>query len=251
MAKPQFLRNAPIIEALIDFKVILPEATNVAALGEAHKEISTDYPNVQMQRTLKGELNFAADDSQNVQQIGNPETTGFFYRSADQIRLVQFRLDGFTFNQLKPYTTWDEMFPEAIRLWKIYCEFCLPQAIDRLAVRFINEISIPTPFASFGEFLTAPPRRPPNLPPPIANFLTQITAREQDSDIFTTVTQSLSPTSSEEYAVILLDIEVFRTFDGLQPQNEELITETFNKLREIKNITFFSSVTERAVELFL
>lgn len=250
MAEPQFLRNAPIIEALIDIRVTLPEATKVSVLAEAHEQIKGDYPNVQAQRTLKGQVNFAAsDESEGVQQIGDPETTGFFYRSVDQTRLVQFRLDGFSFNQLKPYPTWEEVFPEALRLWKVYRDFCPPQTVTRLALRYINQIAIPTPFTSFEDFLMVPPRVPPNTPTDIAGFLVQTTGRH-DSDTFTTITQTLSPESSEEYAVVLLDIDVFKVFEDLKPENEEVITETFNNLRHIKNITFFSSVTERAVELF-
>ncbi len=250
MAEPQNLSNAPIIEALIDFRVDLPEAIDVSVLAKAHEQIKDEYPHVQTQRTFKGQVNFADNDFQGVQQVGDPATTGYFYKTADQTRLVQFRLDGFTFNQLKPYSTWEEVFPEALRLWQIYCSLCSPKAINRLATRYINQIAIPTPFDSFRDFLTVAPQVPPNTSPNIAGFLNQVTVQEDGSDIFTTITQTLAPESNEEHAVVLLDIDVFKNFDALRPENEEVVTETFSNLREIKNRTFFSSITERAVGLF-
>ncbi len=43
-----------------------------------------------------------------------------FSKTPDRLNVAQFRRDGFTFNRLRPYTKWEEIRPEALRLWQLY-----------------------------------------------------------------------------------------------------------------------------------
>ncbi len=66
------------------------------------------------------------------------------YVSEDEVKLVQFRLDGFTFNRSKPYTSWEQVFPEAFGLWKEYVSLAAPEFVNRIAVRYINRLDLPS-----------------------------------------------------------------------------------------------------------
>ena len=41
------------------------------------------------------------------------QVDGYVFTSADGKQVVQYRLDGFTFSRLRPYTRWEEVFAEA------------------------------------------------------------------------------------------------------------------------------------------
>src|SRR5262249_54904880 len=84
--------------------------------------------------------------------------------------LAQFRVDGFTFSKLDPYTTWEAVFSEADRLWRVYVQTAQPVEISRLAVRYFNLLRLPAP-ARLGESLEAPPVLPPPIPQTIREFL--------------------------------------------------------------------------------
>lgn len=49
--------------------------------------------------------------------VGAPD--GFLLSSSDKLRIVQARLDGFTFSRLAPYETWERLRDEAKSAWRI------------------------------------------------------------------------------------------------------------------------------------
>ena len=63
--------------------------------------------------------------------------------------MIQLRVDGFTFNRLKPYTSWEKIFPRAYRFWKKYLDCVEPVGVTRLATRYINALDVPIPKTTF------------------------------------------------------------------------------------------------------
>lgn len=251
MAKPQILRNAPITEAIIDFQVELPTTTTVSkALTEVEAEVQMGYPLVQTQVSLTGEVSLGLEHA-DVRQVGERQVNGRFYQTEDKLQIAQFRLDGFTFNRLVPYTDWNEVFPETMRLWNLYRQAFAPSLISQLSVRFINHLSVPTSVDRLSDYFTAPVKIPEGLPSKVTNFLTRITLMEEESNISTDITQALGQSSVEGSTFTLLDINSYRTFEHLDPYDTENIKSTLNELRNTKNRTFFGSITERTVELYL
>jgi uncharacterized protein (TIGR04255 family) len=251
MAEPQILRNPPITEAIIDFKVEIPASVDIekAAAGVSD-QIAASYPNMGRQISLKGEMTFDPENP-TMKQLGEPRVMGIVFQTEDNLQIVQFRLDGFTLNRLAPYTDWNEIFPEAMSLWELYCKAYSPTLISQLSVRFINHLTVPTSVEHLSDYFTAPVQIPKSLSRKISNFLTRVTIVENELDAYTDITQALGQGSDEAHSVILLDINAYKNFDSLKPQNNENITSTFNKLRDIKNRTFFGSITGRTVELYL
>ena len=76
---------------------------------------------------------------------------------------MQFRINGFTFNRLKPYTSWGDILPQVKDLWSLYIDIASPESITRIAVRYINNIEIPKPDnIVFSDYLKVPPKIPDN-----------------------------------------------------------------------------------------
>src|SRR5262249_31595523 len=117
-----------------------------------------------------------------IQIVGSPAESpvvrdlgvvGLMFRSGDQATLAQFRIDGFTVNKLPPYSSWDELSPLARHLWTLYCSVAKPECVTRLAVRYINRITIDQ-YSEILEIMTAPPAMPSGLPQSIKAFLNRV-----------------------------------------------------------------------------
>ena len=154
MAQKQQLANAPIKEALIDLRVTA--SASIENLDSSYDQFSSDYPKrEEIQRKTVG---FKLSPNSDISSIVDQETLGFKYTSEDERRVVQFRIDGFTFSWLEPYSDWESLRDEAIRLWLIYLSVSNSEAVSRIAVRYINAMNIPRPVADFSEYLVKPQR---------------------------------------------------------------------------------------------
>ena len=63
---------------------------------------------------------------------------------------------GFTFSKLRPYSDWENVLAEAQRLWTHYTTVAPIEFAHRLAVRYINNFSIPAG-RGIQEYITDPP----------------------------------------------------------------------------------------------
>jgi uncharacterized protein (TIGR04255 family) len=248
MAAPRHLRKAPITEAIIDIRVPRDSGVTAAVFADLREFLRDQYPIVEEPQAKEALLTIEGGKlTTSTRDIG---FHGLLFKSADTLTVVQFRADGFTLNRLKPYTSWEELFPEVIRLWPAFVERAHPREVSRIALRYINHLEIPfEPNEDFAEYLTASPPVPPELPQLVGSFLMRVVLHDPEHSAVAIVTQSLGEavvggTGSN----VLLDIDVYRT-DGLALSIEELRPH-FEALRELKNRAFFYSLTERTVRLF-
>jgi len=246
MAKPRYLKNAPITEAIIDFRVTLPRDFQMTIFSSLKEELHHHrYPKVEEIQRLNIEPKIK--DGKIFQREEQSEPYGYFFKTDDEKNIAQFRNDGFTFNRLKPYTQWREIISEAKKLWTLYVSKASPVSITRIAVRYINHLNIFQPIIDFSEYLEAPPKVPNNLPQNISSFLTKVTIHDLERGIAANLIQAFE--KSEAYPnIIILDIDVYKQkeFDI----NNEEIWSVFEQLHEMKNQIFFNSITEKTVELF-
>jgi uncharacterized protein (TIGR04255 family) len=156
-------------------------------------------------------------------------------------------VDGFTFSKIVPYTTWDKVFGEAFRLWKVYVHGARPRQVSRVAVRYINQMRLPA-VKDLGEYLEAPPQVPPPTPQTIQEFLTRVYVRDDRRYASAVIVQALEPPLDPSQISLLLDIDAFREVT-LKPDDPELPF-IFGELRKLKNEIFFASITEKIAERY-
>src|SRR5881409_174705 len=119
MAAIRHLRNAPITEALIDFRAKLPAGFRPEGFRPAAEKLRQQLPIVEEMRSMEAVLE-VKQGAISTSETSRSELRGYIFRSADGVNIAQFRTDGFTFNRLKPYTSWEEVFPRAFDLWGVY-----------------------------------------------------------------------------------------------------------------------------------
>lgn len=245
MEQYPILKNAPITEALIDIRVKLSKDFNVKKLESIYDLVSNQYPS---RKTVKRrEDRIDTKEGKPVVSAGEEIIYGYRYISDDQKQIFQARVDGFTFNRLKPYITWEHLRNEAYRLWKIYADITSPELITRVALRYINNLNIPMPIKDFGEYLTAPPIVQEALPQGVSSFLTRIVIFEPNIVANAIIIQALEQ-FDPNVAPIILDIDVFK--ERIEGIEENEAWELIEKLRDFKNKIFFTSITKKLEELY-
>jgi uncharacterized protein (TIGR04255 family) len=240
-------RNPPITEALIDIRAELGSDITLSDLEKLHESIKSHYPKKQLRHRWEGVIEFKGAEGARAQSKDlGPD--GYFFWSEDDKQAVQFRLDGFTFNRLRPYKDWPAMRTDAKPLWELYVANAKPLRVTRLALRYINSIDIPEKSFLLENYFTAPPKVPEGLSQSIEQFLSRIEINFPELDAKAIITQTVQPQKSPEVTSILFDLDVFRfvSLRGDQPEIWQILSD----LRDLKNDIFDKSLTEKTKELF-
>jgi len=247
MAKQRHLKNAPITEAIIDFRTKLPPTFEIKKLLLLKEILSDNFPKIQEHRFIKSGLQIK--EGKPIAALAEDHGIhGYFLRPEDEKKVVQFRIDGFTYSQLKPYSYWKEFVSEAKELWKLYVDKTQPESVTRIAVRYINHMDLPLPITDFSKFLKAPPNVRKELPGRISSFLSKVVLHNSEIAISANITQALEKSARPNYVTIILDIDAYK--QGEFDSNNGDIWPIFEELHDIKNQIFFNSITEETARLF-
>ena len=224
----------------------LPGEVSFSNLEKLHDKIKDLYPEKKTRKRL--EATFDLKDEKDPLIKTAPFEEGYLFKTSDGRQVVQYRLDGFTFSRLRPYSRWEEVFQEAKRLWEIYEIAVKPNLVTRLAVRYINSIEIPLKEIDYDNYLTAGPRVPDGLPQLLRHFLTRTIVPFPERGAEAIIIQTPSDRQDPLKTGILLDIDVYAMVN--LAAGDARIYEILGVLREIKDRIFFSSITEKTKELF-
>jgi len=248
MPEPRHLRSAPITEAIIDARVKARASFNPSAFVGIHAQIADRFP-VKEERK-GGQVTFRVGSTgptePEFQDLG---TQGFFFKSPDERLIAQFRNDGFTLNRLKPYTSWEDLFPIALDLWNLYVATAAPEAVTRIGLRYINHIMLPDGVIELNDYLRAVPPIPEELPQFLGPFQSRLTIHDPDAGCAAHVAQSFEPGHHGRGPTLLLDIDAFREVD-MVPGDPEVVA-TITHLHDFKNKIFFSMVTEDTLRAYI
>lgn len=238
--------NAPIAEAILDIRASLPEDVSLDRLKKFQEDIADRFPIVEEKRFIKTGFQLRKDEPEFL--ISEKGIEGFFFRSDRENKIIQFRLNGFTFNKLKLYENWDAFFSEGRALWEKYNQVAKPLKVERIALRYINRILAPLPIKDFSEYILTNPQIAPNLPQALSHFLLRIIINSDDSYLTAIVTETFEEPTKDKKLPIILDIDAYKQKE-YAPDSQD-IWDDFGKIREFKNQIFFNSLTEKAKELF-
>lgn len=238
--------NAPITEALLDIKAKLPAGVDLTRLATLQGAVKDLYPARRERSSWQGGFQVKPGELPEVfPPSGGPD--GYLFTSKDGKQIVQARLDGFTFNRLKPYDKWESFRDEARQQWERYREIATPEIVSRVALRYINRIEIPLPMKDFREYILTTPEIAPKVPQGLAGFFMRLVIPDEKSKCIAIVTQTMED-PNERVLPLIFDIDAFQEA-ALDVHGEEM-WEALEQLREYKNEIFFNSITDRAKELF-
>jgi len=247
MARQRHLPHAPITEALIDIQVTPRDGLTFAGLKNAIEAADSGY--YVKSPISEGTFAFTLAPEGKPQTAAESAQVGLRLHSTDEKYVAQFRLTGFTLSRLPPYEEWGNLLGEAQRLWSIYVERLEPTRVTRIATRYINNLQLPlktgTSFQTYVQKLVDVPDEAPQA---VEAFFQRFQLVNPESGARVILTLALEGISAGGAAPVILDVDAF-TAANLKPADRELWT-ILERLRELKNRSFFGTITEQAAELY-
>ena len=247
MARQRHLPHAPITEALIDIQVTPRDGLTFAGLKNAIEAADSGY--YVKSPISQGTFAFTLAPEGKPQTAAESAQVGLRLHSTDEKYVAQFRLAGFTLSRLPPYEEWANLLGEAQRLWSIYVERLEPTRVTRIATRYINNLQLPlktgTSFQTYVQKLVDVPDEAPQA---VEAFFQRFQLVNPESGARVILTLALEGISAGGAAPVILDVDAF-TGANLKPADRELWT-ILERLRELKNRSFFGTITEQAAELY-
>jgi uncharacterized protein (TIGR04255 family) len=243
MTSVQHLNRAPIREAIIDIRIA--PSVNIEVIRKVADALEKDFSRVEeMRRTafgfssIKGEVKASANDEGLV---------GFRLIADGSAYVLGMAVDRFTFSKLPPYEDWETMRDKARSYWVSYLDNIGPSTVVSCSTRFINAMEFPLPVSDLGQYLSSPPQIPAELPQEISSFFYRTILNEREIGAGATLTLALEEIINNK-APIIFDINVFKKMDieAISP----VVWDTLENLRTFKNKVFFSSITQKAAEMF-
>jgi uncharacterized protein (TIGR04255 family) len=238
--------NAPITEALLDIRATLRKGVTLDTLATFQAGIEGRYPSRKERRAWEGMVQLGPAGAVEMRQkASGPD--GFLFTSADGRQIVQARLDGFTFNRLRPYVAWEALREEAREHWERFRTIAGPEGVSRIALRYINRFDIPVTATDFKQYIRTAPEVAPGLPQGLAAFLMRLVVPMERFGSTAIITETMEAPKGDRFPFILdIDVSIERPFSP----DDGAMWEAFERLRECKNAVFFESVTDSAKELF-
>ena len=247
MAKQRHLQHAPITEALIDIKVTPQDGLTFAGLKSAIEAADSGY--YVKNPISEGTFAFTLAPEGKPQTASESVQVGLRLHSADEKYVAQFRIAGFTLSRLPPYEKWENLLEEARRLWAIYAENLAPIRVVRVATRFINNLNLPLETGeSFQTYLHKLVDIPDEAPQTVEAFFQRFHLVDAGSGAKVILTMALEGIPTAGGIPVILDVDAFIAAN-LKPADRELWT-ILERLRELKNRSFFGTITEQTAELY-
>jgi uncharacterized protein (TIGR04255 family) len=246
MSESDFFHNAPIVEAIFDIQMELPQSIGIAELEAFCKTFASAYPEKKARRKFSGKFE-VKDNEEPSAETFNLGVAGILNWSPDHKQALQIRLDGFSFSRLKPYEKWDVHFTEFLKYLRLYCEKMSPVQLKRVATRFINVIELPREWVDWGEYFINAARAPISNAL-VTNFFDRLEFSFPSSNVKASVTHAIMQSNDPLKLPVVLDIETFMEINT--KPDLTMIEKLFHNLRETKNQIFRNSLTDKAKELF-
>jgi uncharacterized protein (TIGR04255 family) len=241
------LAKAPIVEAVIHWQA---RGQNVFDPNVLDSKLVQHFPGYTTRKPLH-QIEWTAfvsgiSDAPLVQHKKGWE--GVRLESDDQKYIIQFKRDGLIFSRTNGYDRWEPFTTAAKEAWHAYLEIAAPLEVQRLGVRYINQISTATT-----ENLTDVLREPPTCPSelPLKEFVYQSTFAVPGLPFGVRVIKVMQPSMPElqKSSGLFLDIDVYTT-KAISTDPAELET-ALTQMRALKNKVFFTLLTEQAIQSFV
>lgn len=228
-------KNSPIIEALCEIQFEPSAGWDLTVPGLIYEEIKDTFS----KRLQLQPPQISLNDIDTMEITGQIVPLMRFQRT-DDLALIQIGPNLLTVNYLKPYSSWEEFFPLIERGLTTYRKVVNPNGIQRITLRYINRIEIPTPiilekYFEFRPFIAKKLQT-------INAFIAGIQIPYQDNRDILNIQLSSMPDVSPDKAAILLDLSYLLVNPGAITW--DVVSEWIQVAHESIEEMFEASITE-------
>jgi uncharacterized protein (TIGR04255 family) len=237
--------NAPIVEAIIDIQVRVPSAPTPDVFKRLSDELTSTFPSSTSINQIHLNIQPGA-----IPLPPNVSVAGLRLTRQENDRVLQIQPRGMTYSHLPPYSNWNAFRDEVRPLWERYVEFVKPEAVTRIALRYINRIYIPQTVYELSDYFRLYPQIPEKIPQDINGFFMQFQMPQKDLAANALAVINLASAQMREDGAqsVALDIDLFTACE-LEPSSEEIFS-LLEIIRTRKNELFEACITDKSRELF-
>jgi|SRR5450755_1500900 uncharacterized protein (TIGR04255 family) len=198
-------KKSPIVEAVCELQFEESSSWDLAIPGLVYEKIRTRFPI--RRQAARITLGISASEEQAGPQFGTVPLMQFLRK--DEKALIQIGPNLLSVNILKPYPSWQKFLPLIKKGVHSYCDVVLPKGIQRIGLRYINQIDFPDKNVKLEDYLEFRPFTGPNLPQDFGPFIVGIQVPYENSrDILSIRLASLPNTGiSEDNAAMILSLD--------------------------------------------
>jgi uncharacterized protein (TIGR04255 family) len=233
------LPNAPIVEAVIHWQASPSKSLD---REELKKELAQRFGSYSLHEQQQVEAALSAS-AEGVETRQRTRWGGFRLTSADEKYVCQVTPNAVVFSRLAPYENWPAFVAEALRFWDSFVELAAPVAVDRLGVRFINQMEMRTQ-ENASDFVNETPELLESVGLRPESFFRQDLLEVPDHPYRVNLVRAIQgpqpplvPQSS-----LIVDIDVFAA--GPTETEKAAIEQRLKELRFLKNFVFFNFVKD-------
>ncbi|MFN6129213.1 MAG: TIGR04255 family protein [Planctomycetota bacterium] len=230
----QTLKNAPIVEAVIQFNAPPSIPFSQPDLKET---LAKSFTTCTILDLMQYEARIQDSFNGDVAMHHRAHWDGFRLHSEDGKHICQWKRSSLIFSRLQPYVNWSEFLDAASPFWAKYREIGEPPIIEGLGVRFISQIPL--------KENEKPSMYVKQVPPPLkglglrsASFFHQDTIPLRGYPYEVRLIRAMQPAAEATGSkrVLIVDIDVSTTVAVAFDQLERSLAE----MRYIKNKLFFT-----------
>jgi uncharacterized protein (TIGR04255 family) len=240
----QKYKRPPITEAVIEIRFETP--VEPSTIDKAVARFRDRYPLTELQNTLGLQLDGQRGSMQIEQKV-----TGVKLTSLDGTEVLMIGTSAFSASCLAPYPGWEAFYGRAEREWRDWKKVVGYRKIQRIGVRYINRIDVPSEpgaLVRIEDYLNFYPQAPSGLAFPMTQYAMQVVAPLGEDNCNVVLNSTSVPSPLLNHASFVFDVDMSR--DGDVPQKDDEVWAFVSRLRGHKNRVFESCVTDQAKALF-
>lgn len=237
-------KNPPLIETLVDFRLASGQEWDPTIPGKLHEKVKADYPGKPRQQKL---LQMSVQVAQGAPSFASREGIGRVQLvDADAQRLISLGPGVLGVHVLPPYRGWTEFKPRIDVALKAYLEVTGSVDVNRIGLRCINRVVIPSKSIDLWQYFLCGPREPAGLPDQIGSLLNRVEYTYDDG--VTLVLTFASIEGGPDFLAFLLDLDlVWSSADSLAV---DAALEKVDMLHERAGTAFEALITDKTREVF-
>ena len=237
-ARSKKYANPPIQEAVFDLQIQGGELFDSVLFKNIPQKAVGYTPHGFLQ-------NINIDAQTNSHKI---EKIGCKYISQDQRTLAVFKENGFSLSRFAVYDGWEENYKKAENFWNIYFSIIKPQAIIRVAARFINKFNIPGALTSLEKYFNMYVHCKESISP-AWNHNSCRMLFSHNNGIKSHIVFDVNINQNSRRANVTFDIDVYSDSLALQVKDKEALKNIFENIRKTKNDIFEKIITDKIREM--
>ena len=159
--RPKY-RKPPVVEVVAEFSFAPGEAAASQYLTQLRGRLLPNFPHE------KATSSFVVIEDKKGPRVETITRVQFW--NEDQSAVVQIGENFLAFNQLQPYTGWENFLPRALDMLRTYESAVPSKGLNRVVLRYVDRIEMPFDHADIGQYLRFGPALDIASPPSISAF---------------------------------------------------------------------------------